>query len=105
MLACERSECGIELVPPQTKALALDLHPHEERAVPCMAHMLVRAQDVPIVQGDETGYRSDQSPVIRAVDQETDVIAHARSRNSALPEKAKGTLLNGINIRSQVPRR
>src|SRR5208283_427042 len=72
---------GIELVPAQAEATALDLHPHEEGAAGCIADMLVDAKDIAVVQGDEAGDRCDQAPVIRAVDQEADVIAHGQSRS------------------------
>ena len=38
-------------------------------------------KDIAVVQGDEAGDRCDQAPVIRAVDQEADVIAHGQSRS------------------------
>ena len=79
VLARQRGERGIELVAAQAETLALDLHPHEERAVGAVAHMLVGAQDVPVVQGDEAGDRGDHAPVVGAVDQETDVVAHVKS--------------------------
>src|SRR5208283_210497 len=72
---------GIELVPAQAEATALDLHPQEEGAAGCIADMLIGAKDIAVVQGDEAGDRCDQAPVIRAVDQEADVIAHGQSRS------------------------
>ena len=76
VLARQRGERGVELVPAQAEALALDLHPHEERAVGWIAHILVGAQDVPVVQGDEAGDRRDQTLVVGTIDQEPDVVAH-----------------------------
>ena len=76
VLTRQRGKRGVELVPAQAEALALDLHPHEERAVRRIAHILVGAQDVAIMQGDEAGDRRDQTLVIRTVDQQPDVVAH-----------------------------
>ncbi len=53
VLARQRGKRGVELVPAEAEPLALDLHSHEERAVRRIAHILVGAQDVPIVQGDK----------------------------------------------------
>ena len=44
VLAGQRGEGGIELVPAQAEATALDLHPHEEGAAGCIADMLVGAE-------------------------------------------------------------
>src|SRR5208337_3676259 len=84
VLAGQRGEGGIELVPAQAEATALDLHPHEEGAAGCIADMLVGAKAIAVVQGDEAGDRCDQAQVIRAVDQEADVIAHGQSRSLAV---------------------
>ena len=65
VLARQRGERGVELVPAQAEALALDLHPHEERAARWIAHMLVGAKDIAVVQGDEAGDRRDQAPCDR----------------------------------------
>ncbi len=46
--------------------------------------MLVGAKDIAVVQGDEAADRYDQAPVIRAVDQEANVIAHGQSRSLAV---------------------
>ncbi len=78
MLARQRGKRGIELIPAQAETLALDLHPHEKGAVRRITHVLIGTQDVPIMQGDETRDRRDQTLVIRTVDQKPNVIAHGQ---------------------------
>ena len=78
MLTRQRGKRGIKLVPAQAETLALDLHPHEEGAIWWITHVLVGTQNVPIMQGDETRNRRDQTLVIGAVDQKPDVIAHGQ---------------------------
>ena len=90
MLARQWGERRIELIPAQAEALALDLHPHEKSAVGRITHMLVGAQNVPIMQGDETRDRRDQTLVIRTVDQEPNVVAHRQSNPLLILIRATG---------------
>ena len=83
MLAGQRGEGGVELVPAQAEAPALDDHPHEEGAVLGVADVLVGAEDVAVMQGDEAGDGGDQAPVVGAVDQESDIVAHGRQALTA----------------------
>ena len=76
VLPGERGEGGVEVAPAQAEAPALDLDPQEEPAALGVTDELVGAQDVPVVQGDEARDRSDEPPVVGAVDQEADIVAH-----------------------------
>ncbi len=78
MLPRQGCECGVELVAGESEPFAFDLHPHEKGAVGRIAHVLVGTQNVAVVQGNEIRSCRNQAFVIRAVDQETDVIAHGQ---------------------------
>src|SRR5262249_47053680 len=83
VLARQRGKRGVELVPAQGETLTLDLHPQEERVARWIAHMLVGAEDVSLVQRDEARDRRDQTFLIGAVDQQPDGVAHGQTRRSA----------------------
>ena len=48
----------------------------KNRAARRVADVLVGTHDVAVVQGDEIGDRRDHAPVVGAVDQQPDVVAH-----------------------------
>src|SRR5215216_2400681 len=79
MPARQRCEGARELVPGEPEALALDLQAHEERpAGVTLAHVLVGGEDVAVVHRDERGDRRDETLLIRAGDQESEVVTHGR---------------------------
>ncbi len=78
VLASERGEGGLELLPAEAEALALDLHPQKE-AAPRGGEVLVYAQHVAVVLLDEGRDRGDQTLPVGAPHQQVDVVAHDES--------------------------
>ena len=103
VLAGQRAEGGVELVAAQAEALALDLHPHEEPAARRVADVLVGVDDVPIMQRDEIGDRRDHAPMVGAVDQQPDVVAHGQARASVTRWASRGQVTPPDSARLRKP--